>query len=160
MCPPSLHKSRTYTLVIKAQGHIVASFWMSKFPTVFLPYLFLTVCVLFLKVIHSHTSNQSTLDPTESSGRGTILPSWRIYMTAFLPHSNQHSQVYCLSFRLLKEHLGEKEVELTLIFDSVVEADLANYTCHVENRNGRKHASVLLRKKGTVYHEHSYIFAN
>ncbi|XP_012499980.1 PREDICTED: X-linked interleukin-1 receptor accessory protein-like 2 [Propithecus coquereli] len=49
--------------------------------------------------------------------------------------------------RLLKEHLGEKEVELALIFDSVVEADLANYTCHVENRNGRKHASVLLRKK-------------
>ncbi|OBS77171.1 hypothetical protein A6R68_16378 [Neotoma lepida] len=53
--------------------------------------------------------------------------------------------------RLLKEHLGEKEVELTLIFDSVVEADLANYTCHVENRNGRKHASVLLRKKDLIY---------
>lgn len=35
-----------------------------------------------------------------------------------------------------------------LIFDAVEEADLANYTCHVENRNGRKHASVLLRKKG------------
>lgn len=52
------------------------------------------------------------------------------------------------SFRLLREHLGEKEVELTLIFDAVEEADLANYTCHVENRNGRKHASVLLRKKG------------
>ncbi|RMC08130.1 hypothetical protein DUI87_15164 [Hirundo rustica rustica] len=50
--------------------------------------------------------------------------------------------------RLLREHLGEKEVELTLIFDAVEEADLANYTCHVENRNGRKHASVLLRKKG------------
>ncbi|XP_055583732.1 X-linked interleukin-1 receptor accessory protein-like 2 isoform X2 [Falco biarmicus] len=49
--------------------------------------------------------------------------------------------------RLLREHLGEKEVELTLIFDAVEEADLANYTCHVENRNGRKHASVLLRKK-------------
>ncbi|XP_017926361.1 X-linked interleukin-1 receptor accessory protein-like 2 isoform X2 [Pipra filicauda] len=49
--------------------------------------------------------------------------------------------------RLLREHLGEKEVELTLIFDAVGEADLANYTCHVENRNGRKHASVLLRKK-------------
>nr|XP_014711444.2 X-linked interleukin-1 receptor accessory protein-like 2 isoform X3 [Equus asinus] len=53
--------------------------------------------------------------------------------------------------RLLKEHLGEKEVELALIFDSVVEADLANYTCHVENRNGRKHASVLLRKKDLIY---------
>ncbi|KAL4695151.1 hypothetical protein H8959_000246, partial [Pygathrix nigripes] len=53
--------------------------------------------------------------------------------------------------RLLKEHLGEKEVELALIFDSVVEADLANYTCHVENRNGRKHASILLRKKDLIY---------
>jgi interleukin 1 receptor accessory protein-like len=69
----------------------------------------------------------------------------------FLFNSNKFSQVYCLYFRLLKEHLGEKEVELTLIFDSVVEADLANYTCHVENRNGRKHASVLLRKKGTFF---------
>lgn len=53
-------------------------------------------------------------------------------------------------FRLLREHLGEKEVELTLIFDAVEEADLANYTCHVENRNGRKHASILLRKKGNA----------
>ncbi|NXF15334.1 IRPL2 protein, partial [Rhodinocichla rosea] len=53
--------------------------------------------------------------------------------------------------RLLREHLGEKEVELTLIFDAVEEADLANYMCHVENRNGRKHASVLLRKKDLIY---------
>ncbi|XP_009995411.1 PREDICTED: X-linked interleukin-1 receptor accessory protein-like 2 [Chaetura pelagica] len=53
--------------------------------------------------------------------------------------------------RLLREHLGEKEVELTLIFDAVEEADLANYTCHVENRNGRKYASVLLRKKDLIY---------
>ncbi|XP_071613842.1 X-linked interleukin-1 receptor accessory protein-like 2 [Heliangelus exortis] len=53
--------------------------------------------------------------------------------------------------RLIREHLGEKEVELTLIFDAVEEADLANYTCHVENRNGRKHASVLLRKKDLIY---------
>ncbi|NXX36949.1 IRPL2 protein, partial [Nicator chloris] len=53
--------------------------------------------------------------------------------------------------RLLREHLGEKEVELTLIFDAVEEADLANYTCHVENRNGRRHASVLLRKKDLIY---------
>uniref|UniRef100_A0A8D0H5Z2 X-linked interleukin-1 receptor accessory protein-like 2 n=1 Tax=Sphenodon punctatus TaxID=8508 RepID=A0A8D0H5Z2_SPHPU len=53
--------------------------------------------------------------------------------------------------RLLKEHLGEKEVELMLTFDAVEEADLANYTCHVENRNGRRHASVLLRKKDLIY---------
>ncbi|NWI21626.1 IRPL2 protein, partial [Crypturellus soui] len=53
--------------------------------------------------------------------------------------------------RLVREHLGEKEVELALTFDAVEEADLANYTCHVENRNGRKHASVLLRKKDLIY---------
>lgn len=62
---------------------------------------------------------------------------------------DQLSKDCVLLFRLLREHLGEKEVELTLIFDAVEEADLANYTCHVENRNGRKHASVLLRKKGS-----------
>lgn len=37
---------------------------------------------------------------------------------------------------------------LTLIFDIVKEADLANYTCHVENRNGKKQASIVLRKRG------------
>lgn len=68
------------------------------------------------------------------------------------PKSNQLAKSTFLYFRLLKEHLGEKEVELALIFDSVVEADLANYTCHVENRNGRKHASVLLRKKGIYFY--------
>lgn len=64
----------------------------------------------------------------------------------------QLSKDCILPFRLLREHLGEKEVELTLIFDAVEEADLANYTCHVENRNGRKHASVLLRKKGNSFY--------
>ncbi|XP_069799043.1 X-linked interleukin-1 receptor accessory protein-like 2 [Dendropsophus ebraccatus] len=53
--------------------------------------------------------------------------------------------------RLLREHLGEKEVELALTFDAVQEGDLGNYTCHVENRNGRKHASVILRKKELKY---------
>ncbi|XP_070616027.1 X-linked interleukin-1 receptor accessory protein-like 2 [Erythrolamprus reginae] len=52
--------------------------------------------------------------------------------------------------RLLKEHLGEKIVTLTLIFDIVREADLANYTCHVENRNGKKQASVILRKRDLI----------
>ncbi|XP_018085407.2 X-linked interleukin-1 receptor accessory protein-like 2 [Xenopus laevis] len=53
--------------------------------------------------------------------------------------------------RLLKEYLGEKEVELALTFDTVQEADLGNYTCHVENRNGRKQASIILRKKDLKY---------
>ncbi|KAG8448163.1 hypothetical protein GDO86_015307 [Hymenochirus boettgeri] len=53
--------------------------------------------------------------------------------------------------RLLKEDLGEKEVELALMFDAVQEADLGNYTCHVENRNGRKQARIILRKKDLKY---------
>lgn len=51
------------------------------------------------------------------------------------------------SFRTLKEHLGEREVQLSLIFDAVEEADLDNYTCYVENHIGRRSGSVFLRKK-------------
>ncbi|KAJ3587222.1 hypothetical protein NHX12_010820, partial [Muraenolepis orangiensis] len=32
---------------------------------------------------------------------------------------------------LLKEYLGEKEVQLSLTFDAVEEADLGNYSCHL-----------------------------
>ncbi|XP_011616440.2 X-linked interleukin-1 receptor accessory protein-like 2 isoform X1 [Takifugu rubripes] len=49
--------------------------------------------------------------------------------------------------RILKEHLGEREVQLSLIFDAVEEADLDNYTCYVENHIGRRSGSVFLRKK-------------
>lgn len=55
------------------------------------------------------------------------------------------SSVYL--FRILQEHLGEREVQLSLIFDAVEEADLANYTCYVENHIGRRSGSVFLRKK-------------
>lgn len=55
----------------------------------------------------------------------------------------------CL-FRILREHLGEKEVQLSLTFDAVEEADLANYTCYVENHIGRRSGSAILQKKGTV----------
>ena len=53
----------------------------------------------------------------------------------------------CLS-RILREHLGEKEVQLSLTFDAVEEADLANYTCYVENHIGRRSGSAILQKKG------------
>uniref|UniRef100_A0A8C5PLT7 Interleukin 1 receptor accessory protein like 2 n=1 Tax=Leptobrachium leishanense TaxID=445787 RepID=A0A8C5PLT7_9ANUR len=53
--------------------------------------------------------------------------------------------------RLLKEHLGEKEVELALIFDIIQEKDLGNYSCHVENKNGHNHATVILRTKDLKY---------
>ncbi|KAJ3588264.1 hypothetical protein NHX12_011858, partial [Muraenolepis orangiensis] len=39
---------------------------------------------------------------------------------------------------LLKEYLGEKEVQLSLTFDAVEEADLGNYSCHVENHIGKR----------------------
>ncbi|KAI3352013.1 hypothetical protein L3Q82_020837, partial [Scortum barcoo] len=49
--------------------------------------------------------------------------------------------------RILREHLGEKEVQLSLTFDAVEEADLANYTCYVENHIGKHSGSAILQKK-------------
>uniref|UniRef100_A0A671WVD0 Interleukin 1 receptor accessory protein-like 2 n=1 Tax=Sparus aurata TaxID=8175 RepID=A0A671WVD0_SPAAU len=49
--------------------------------------------------------------------------------------------------RILREHLGEKEVQLSLMFDAVEEADLANYTCYVENHIGKRSGSAILQKK-------------
>lgn len=53
--------------------------------------------------------------------------------------------VYC---RVLREFLGEKEVELSLTFDAVEETDMGNYTCYVENHIGRSHASAILQRRG------------
>uniref|UniRef100_A0A8C5DVZ7 X-linked interleukin-1 receptor accessory protein-like 2 n=1 Tax=Gouania willdenowi TaxID=441366 RepID=A0A8C5DVZ7_GOUWI len=49
--------------------------------------------------------------------------------------------------RILREHLGEKEVQLSLTFDAVEETDLANYTCYVENHIGRRRGSAIIQKK-------------
>ncbi|XP_024002261.1 X-linked interleukin-1 receptor accessory protein-like 2 [Salvelinus sp. IW2-2015] len=49
--------------------------------------------------------------------------------------------------RVLNEHLGEKEVELSLTFDAVEETDLGNYTCYVENHIGRRSGSAILQKR-------------
>ncbi|KAJ8348828.1 hypothetical protein SKAU_G00274170 [Synaphobranchus kaupii] len=49
--------------------------------------------------------------------------------------------------RILRENLGEKEVELSLTFDAVEEEDMGNYTCYVENHIGRKHGSAILQKR-------------
>ncbi|XP_039622212.1 X-linked interleukin-1 receptor accessory protein-like 2 [Polypterus senegalus] len=49
--------------------------------------------------------------------------------------------------RTVREHLGEKELELSLMFDGVEETDMGNYSCYVENHNGRRHASAILQKK-------------
>uniref|UniRef100_A0A671T466 X-linked interleukin-1 receptor accessory protein-like 2 n=1 Tax=Sinocyclocheilus anshuiensis TaxID=1608454 RepID=A0A671T466_9TELE len=53
--------------------------------------------------------------------------------------------------RVVREFLGEKEVELSLIFDAVEETDMGNYTCNVENHIGRGSGSAVLQKKGNVY---------
>ncbi|MEJ1281374.1 interleukin 1 receptor accessory protein-like 1 [Cricetulus griseus] len=57
------------------------------------------------------------------------------------------NRVWESDIRILKEHLGEQEVSISLIVDSVEEGDLGNYSCYVENGNGRRHASVLLHKR-------------
>uniref|UniRef100_A0A8C1NT73 X-linked interleukin-1 receptor accessory protein-like 2 n=1 Tax=Cyprinus carpio TaxID=7962 RepID=A0A8C1NT73_CYPCA len=49
--------------------------------------------------------------------------------------------------RVVREFLGEKEVELSLIFDAVEETDMGNYTCTVENHIGQGSGSAILQKK-------------
>ncbi|XP_051871136.1 interleukin-1 receptor accessory protein-like 1-B isoform X2 [Pristis pectinata] len=53
--------------------------------------------------------------------------------------------------RVLREHLGEKEVSISLLIDSVQDGDLGNYSCYVENGNGRRQASILLQKRELMY---------
>ncbi|XP_069752281.1 X-linked interleukin-1 receptor accessory protein-like 2 [Narcine bancroftii] len=62
----------------------------------------------------------------------------------------EDNQVKESEIRVLSEHLGEKEVELLLLFDLVKEEDLGNYTCIVENRIGRTQASILLQRKADL----------
>lgn len=60
--------------------------------------------------------------------------------------------VFCGFFhpprRTVREHLGEQEVSISLTIDSVEESDLGNYSCYVENGNGRRQANIQLIKKG------------
>ncbi|XP_078268317.1 X-linked interleukin-1 receptor accessory protein-like 2 isoform X2 [Rhinoraja longicauda] len=63
----------------------------------------------------------------------------------------EDNQVKESEIRVLSEHLGEKEVELSLLFDWVKETDLGNYTCILENRIGRTQTSILLQKKDLMY---------
>ena len=59
----------------------------------------------------------------------------------------------CLSLcsvpsRVVKEHLGEQEVAISLTIESIEEGDLGNYSCYVENGNGRRQATVQLCRRG------------
>ncbi|KAI3365957.1 hypothetical protein L3Q82_009790 [Scortum barcoo] len=50
--------------------------------------------------------------------------------------------------KTIREHLGEQEVSISLTIDSLEESDLGNYSCYVENGNGRRQANIQLTKKG------------
>ncbi|XP_061696525.1 interleukin-1 receptor accessory protein-like 1-A isoform X6 [Syngnathoides biaculeatus] len=53
--------------------------------------------------------------------------------------------------KIVKEHLGEQEVAVSLTIDSLEEDDLGNYSCYVENGNGRRQATVQLFRKELMY---------
>ncbi|TNN04381.1 hypothetical protein fugu_001410, partial [Takifugu bimaculatus] len=50
--------------------------------------------------------------------------------------------------KVIKEHLGEQEVAISLTVGSIEEEDLGNYSCYVENGNGRRHATIQLLRRG------------
>ncbi|KAL0963468.1 hypothetical protein UPYG_G00306790 [Umbra pygmaea] len=50
--------------------------------------------------------------------------------------------------KVVREHLGEQEVAISLTIQSLEEADLGNYSCYVENGNGRRQASIQLSRRG------------
>ena len=55
---------------------------------------------------------------------------------------------FLLSCRVVREHLGEQEVAISLMIHSVEEGDLGNYSCYVENGNGRRQATIQLSRRG------------
>ncbi|KAM8871632.1 interleukin-1 receptor accessory protein-like 1 isoform X1 [Synchiropus splendidus] len=52
--------------------------------------------------------------------------------------------------KVIREHLGEQEVSISLTIDSLEESDLGNYSCYVENGNGRRQANIHLSKKAEL----------
>nr|XP_046238471.1 interleukin-1 receptor accessory protein-like 1 isoform X2 [Scatophagus argus] len=52
--------------------------------------------------------------------------------------------------KTIREHLGEQEVSISLTIDSLEDSDLGNYSCYVENGNGRRQANILLTKKAEL----------
>lgn len=64
---------------------------------------------------------------------------------------------FLLSCRVVREHLGEQEVAISLTIHSVEEGDLGNYSCYVENGNGRRQASIQLSRRGKEGFSHTPI---
>ncbi|XP_031414816.1 interleukin-1 receptor accessory protein-like 1-B isoform X4 [Clupea harengus] len=52
--------------------------------------------------------------------------------------------------KTIREHLGEREVSISLMIEQMKETDLANYTCYVENNHGRRQATVQLTKRAEL----------
>ncbi|XP_030614072.1 interleukin-1 receptor accessory protein-like 1-A [Archocentrus centrarchus] len=52
--------------------------------------------------------------------------------------------------KVVKEHLGEQEVAISLTIDSLEEDDLGNYSCYVENGNGRRQATIQLFRRAEL----------
>ncbi|XP_061901696.1 interleukin-1 receptor accessory protein-like 1 [Entelurus aequoreus] len=65
-------------------------------------------------------------------------------------HLSRHKLTLPYPRRTIREHLGEQEVSISLTVDSLEESDLGNYTCYVENGNGRRHANIQLVKKAEL----------
>ncbi|XP_014029765.1 interleukin-1 receptor accessory protein-like 1-B [Salmo salar] len=53
--------------------------------------------------------------------------------------------------KVVREHLGEQEVAISLMIHSVEEGDLGNYSCYVENGNGRRQATIQLSRRELMY---------
>lgn len=49
--------------------------------------------------------------------------------------------------KTIRKHLGEQEVSISLTIEALDEGDFGNYSCYVENSNGRRQANVQLAKK-------------
>ncbi|XP_066512491.1 interleukin-1 receptor accessory protein-like 1-B [Hoplias malabaricus] len=60
------------------------------------------------------------------------------------------SRVRESEIKTLREHLGEQEVSISLTIDAVEESDLGNYSCYVENGNGRRQANIQLTKRAEL----------
>ncbi|KAJ0009501.1 hypothetical protein NQD34_001203 [Periophthalmus magnuspinnatus] len=49
--------------------------------------------------------------------------------------------------KTIRKHLGEQEVSISLTIEALDEGDFGNYSCYVENINGRRQANIQLAKK-------------
>uniref|UniRef100_A0A3Q2VB64 Interleukin 1 receptor accessory protein-like 1a n=1 Tax=Haplochromis burtoni TaxID=8153 RepID=A0A3Q2VB64_HAPBU len=79
------------------------------------------------------------------------LSSLPIHLLCLMLRRIVQYRLNCLSCRVIKEHLGEQEVAISLTIDSLEEEDLGNYSCYVENGNGRRQATIQLFRRELMY---------